>query len=89
MCPTLKFDLSTQMVLKELNKFRRNIAIDLYEQGKIRKKEAFKLSGLTFHKFLQVCKDHKIIEAIPELVLNRQSELLQDFDLSPYLKNFP
>ncbi len=79
-------ELSKRMVLKELSTFRKEIALNLYQEGKIRKKNALDLSGLSYHEFLIECKERNIVEKIPESVLNHQIELLKNFDLSPYLK---
>ena len=45
-------ELAKRMVLKELGKIKVDLAFDLYKDKKIRKKDAFKLSGLSYHQFL-------------------------------------
>ncbi|MHA1522220.1 MAG: hypothetical protein ACTSVZ_00670 [Promethearchaeota archaeon] len=79
-------ELSKRMVLRELSKSRKEIALALYQKGKIRKKKALNLSGLTYHEFLIECKERNIVEKIPDSVVNHQIELLKNFDISPYLK---
>ncbi|MHA1746850.1 MAG: DUF6290 family protein [Promethearchaeota archaeon] len=75
-----------QSVLKEIADERIEIAFNLVKEGKIGRKRAWTLSGLTHLEFLNEWSKRKAEENISEEILNRELDLAMEIDLSNYRK---
>ena len=80
-------ELSKRFVLKELEHLRQDIAFDLMQEGKISKKEAFKLSGLTYYEFMHEGVKRKVTEKLPEELIESEMNALSTLDIAQFLKH--
>jgi predicted transcriptional regulator len=55
-------EFAKNAVLKELHNDRKELAFNLLKEGKIGRKKAFILSGLTYNEFLLEWDNRKIVE---------------------------
>ena len=80
-------ELSKHFVLKELSVFRIEIAFKLLQEGKISKKYAFTLSGLTYHEFLIEGANRKVSEKLPKDIINDELKTIRELDIKKFLKS--
>ena len=80
-------ELSKRFVMKELEQFRVNIAFDLMQEGKMSKKQAFKMSGLTYHEFMHEGVKRKVTEKLPAELIESELDALSKLDIAQFLKN--
>ncbi len=82
-------ELSKRIVMKELGPLRVEIAFDLLKAGKIGKKRAFTLSGLSYREFLGEAGTRGVTERMPEGFAGRELEHLRSLDINQFLKSDP
>ncbi|MHA1775966.1 MAG: hypothetical protein DRO88_00970 [Promethearchaeia archaeon] len=80
-------ELSKRLILKELNELRIKIAFDLMGKGKIGKKIAWKMSGLSYYEFLKKINDLKITEKVSEEVMEKEIAAMNQLDYKELLKS--
>ncbi len=80
-------ELSKRFVMKELEQLRVDIAFDLMQEGKISKKKAFKMSGLTYYEFMHEGVKRKVTEKLPEELIESEMNALSKLDITQFLKN--
>lgn len=80
-------ELSKRFVLKELGSLRVDIAFDLMQEGKISRKKAFKLSGLTYYEFMHEGVKRKVTEKLPVALIESEMNALSELDITKFLKN--
>lgn len=59
-------ELAKRAMLKELSILRVNLAFKLLQEGKISRKQAWTISGLSSIEFLNVCTNRRVEEPISE-----------------------
>ena len=74
-------------ILTKIQEDRVNIALDLLKEGKISKKNAYKMSKLSYHEFMGMLFSKHIIENVPDEVFEKTFENAMNLDLSKYLKS--
>ena len=74
-------------VMNEIRPIRMDIIFDLVKKGKIGRKKAWTLSGLSYREFLLEWADRKAEEIIPEALMDENLEEALQFDPKPFLKN--
>ncbi len=75
------------VVLKEIGSIRLDLAFQLLIEGKITRKRAWLLSGLTYHEFMLEWEKRNAEEIIPEAIRAKELETALTIDLKPFLKN--
>ena len=78
--------MSKRIVIKELEHLRVEIAFSLMDEGKISKKKAFKLSGLSYNEFMQQGAIRKVTEKIPEDLIEKEFATIHELDITRFLK---
>ena len=76
-----------QVVLKEICSIRIDLAFRLLIEGKITRKRAWILSGLTYHEFMLEWEKRNAKEIIPEAIRLKELETALTIDLKSFLKN--
>lgn len=76
-----------QVVLKEVGPVRVDLAFRLLAEGKIARKRAWLLSGLTYHEFMLEWEKRHAEEIIPEAIRAKELENGLIIDLRRFLKN--
>lgn len=79
-------EAAKKALLNEILPIREEIALDLFKNGKIGRKNAWLISGLSYRDFLLECSKRKITENIPDEIWDRQFDLMENFDFRPYMK---
>ncbi|MCF2138566.1 MAG: hypothetical protein K9W44_00755 [Candidatus Lokiarchaeota archaeon] len=79
-------ELVRSVLMKEILADKVNILLNLVAEGKLSRKKAFQLSGLTYHEFLNEWTKRNIEEVIPEEAWNRGLELALNLDSTSFLK---
>ncbi len=79
-------ELSKRIVIKELEHIRVDIAFSLMNEGKISKKKAFKLSGLTYYEFMQQGAIRNVTEKIPAGLSESELVAIHELDITHFLK---
>lgn len=79
-------EFAKQSVLTDIADARIEIAFDLVKQGKIGRKRAWTLSGLTHLEFLNEWSIRKMEEAITDEILENEVSRAMEIDLSKYRK---
>lgn len=72
--------------MKELEKYRIEIALTLLRKGKISKKTAWKMSGLSYYEFLKKMADQKITETVSDETAKKELEDLNRLNYKELLK---
>jgi predicted HTH domain antitoxin len=75
-----------RLVLNDLSQTKVEAAFDLFRKGKIGRKRAFLLSGLTYNEFTLELHDRKIQEHTSEDAFERGIETIDILDLTPLLR---
>ena len=78
--------LVRSVLMKEILADKVNILLNLVAEGKLSRKKAFQLSGLTYREFLNEWTKRNIEEVIPEEAWNRGLELALTLDSTSFLK---
>ena len=73
-------------VMNDINHVRLEVIFDLVAKGKIGRKRAWKLSGLTYYEFLREWTERKALEKLPEELLDEALTEALKFDPTPFLK---
>ena len=76
-----------QVVLKEIGSIRIDLAFRLLIEGKITRKRAWLLSGLTYHEFMMEWEKRNAEEIIPEAIRAKELETGLTIDIKRFLKN--
>ena len=79
-------EIARQAVLKEIQPKRVNLAFSLLAKGKIGRKKAWILSGLTYHEFLIEWTTRKAEEILPDEITDAELEIIQHIDINKHLK---
>jgi len=79
-------ELVKQAVLKEIAPVRANLAFQLLKDGKIGRKRAWVISGLSYHEFMVEWSKREAEEAIPEESTEKELRLVENIDLTKYLR---
>jgi uncharacterized protein (DUF1778 family) len=74
-------------VMKEITTVRVDLAFQLLENGKIGRKRAWILSGLTYHEFMVEWTQRGASETVPDASFEKELATGRELDLSKYLKN--
>ena len=77
-------ELAKQATLKEISRIRVDLAFQLLKEGKIGRKRAWKLSGLSTLEFLNEWTNRGAEEIISEKVRESSLELIKSLDLSKF-----
>ncbi|MHA1521880.1 MAG: hypothetical protein ACTSRK_17015 [Promethearchaeota archaeon] len=72
--------------IKKLEHHRVDLAFSLLDEGKISKKKAFKLSGLTYHDFMEQGEIRKVSEKIPDELIESELAAIHELDITQFLK---
>jgi len=75
-----------RIVLNDLSAIKIDAAFDLLREGKIGRKRAFFLSGLTYNEFTLELNRRGIQEHTSEEAFERGIEIAKDLDLTPFLR---
>ena len=75
-----------QAVMREITDVRVDLAFDLLDQGKISRKRAWVLSGLSGFEFRSEWSKRGAEEKIPDSVIKKQFDTIHDLDISRLLK---
>jgi uncharacterized protein (DUF1778 family) len=76
-----------QVILKEIDPVRIDLTFRLLAEGKITRKRAWLLSGLTYHEFMLEWEKRNAEEIIPEAIRTKELENALIIDLRRFLKN--
>ncbi|MHA1132116.1 MAG: plasmid mobilization protein [Candidatus Helarchaeota archaeon] len=76
-----------QIVLKEINPIRIDLAFRLLAEGKISRKRAWLISGLTYHEFMLEWEKRRANELIPNIIREKELENALTIDLKRFLKD--
>ena len=79
-------EFAKQSILKEIAPVRVDLAFDLLKQGKIGRKKAWFLSGLSFHEFMVEWSKRGAEEVLPDDLVDKELDLMRNIDLSKYLR---
>jgi predicted HTH domain antitoxin len=79
-------EFAKQSVLNDIADERIEIAFDLVKEGKIGRKRAWTLSGLSHLEFLNEWSKRKIEETITDEILQKELNLAMEIDFSNYRK---
>ena len=79
-------ELAKRATLKEIAQMRVEIAFTLLAEGKIARKKAWKLSGLSALEFLNEWTERGAEEKVSDEIMDHQSKLIKEIDISKYLK---
>jgi uncharacterized protein (DUF1778 family) len=82
-------ELVKQTVLKEIEPIRVSLAFQLLQEGKIGRKRALILSGLSYHEFMVEWSKRGAEEVIPDEAIEKEIEDAKKLDLKKYLRNPP
>jgi hypothetical protein len=66
---------------------RIDLAFQLLKEQKIGKKQAWKLSGLTYHEFMLEWTKRGAFEDVPESLDENSLEQIKSLDLNQFLRN--
>ncbi len=77
-------ELAKQATLKEISKIRVEMAFHLLEEGKIGRKRAWKLSGLSTLEFLNEWTERGSEEIISDETRESTLDLIKSLDLSKF-----
>jgi predicted HTH domain antitoxin len=80
-------EVAKQFVEKELKPTRIDLAFKLLKEGKISKKKAWKLSGLTYHEFMLEWTRQGAFEDVPENIDEDSLNQIKTLDLHLFLRN--
>ncbi|UYP47533.1 hypothetical protein NEF87_003818 [Candidatus Lokiarchaeum ossiferum] len=80
-------EIAKRSLLKEIQAKRIELAFQRLKEGEIGFKKAWKLSGLSYEKFLLEWAQRDAIEIIPDNLLAREENFALNFDLSKLLKH--
>ena len=75
-----------QVVLKEIGPIRVELAFQLLTAGKITRKRAWLLSGLTYHEFMLEWENRHAEEIIPEAIREKELKDALTIDFKRFLK---
>jgi len=75
-----------KIVLKEISPIRVDLAFQLLAEGKLSRKRAWLLSGLTYHEFMLEWEKRHAEEIIPEAIRAKELEIALSIDLKNFLK---
>ena len=75
-----------RIVLDDLSDIKVDAAFDLLKQGKIGRKRAYFLSGLTYNEFTLELHNRGIQEHTSEAAFERGIQIAKDLDLTPFLR---
>ncbi len=78
--------LAKQIVLKEIEPKRIDIAFRLLKEGKCGRKRAWKLSGLSYHEFMNEWSLRNAEELIPDEIYEKSLEVALSLDLESFKK---
>ena len=78
-------EFAKRTVLNEISKKRVDIAFKLLKDGKIGRKQTWKLSGLSYLEFLNEWTKRKAEEKIPNEIIDKELDLANEIDLKKYL----
>jgi len=79
-------ELARQAVLNEIKQKRIDLAFKLLIEGKIGRKRAWKLSGLTYHEFLVEWTNRGAVECISEDIIDKELEIINNLDINKQTK---
>ncbi|NMC05828.1 MAG: hypothetical protein GYA24_11480 [Candidatus Lokiarchaeota archaeon] len=79
-------ELAKQTILKDVKSTRIDLAFELLRQGKIGRKKAWIISGLSSHEFLVEWTRRGAEEVMPEDIVDRELEIAKDVDLKRFLR---
>lgn len=79
-------EFAKQSVLNDIAGERVEIAFDLVKKGKIGRKRAWTLSGLSHFEFLNEWSKRMIEEMITDEILKKELDIAMEIDLSNYHK---
>lgn len=79
-------ELAKQSLLKEAEPMRVDLAFKLLAEGKIGRKKAWILSGLSHHKFLGEWTRRGAEEVIPDELVEEEIEIMKSIDLKAFLR---
>ena len=77
-------ELAKRATLKEISEIRVDVAFQLLEEGKIGRKRAWKLSGLSTLEFLNEWTKRGAEEFISDEVRESTSDLIKSLDLTKF-----
>lgn len=80
-------ELAKRATLNEISKIRVDIAFKLLKEGKIGRKRAWTISGLSAHEFLNEWTKRGAEENLSDDVIDKELLLLNSIDLKKYLKS--
>ena len=79
-------EFAKNAILKDILPVRVDLAFSLLKEGKIGKKRAWLLSGLDSFEFMSEWTKRRAEEHIPEILIEKEFELLDRLDLSQFFK---
>ena len=79
-------ELAKRATIKEISQLRIEIAFDLLEKGKIGRKRAWIISGLSAHEFLNEWTERGAEEKVLEKSLEKEFQLINEIDIERYRK---
>ncbi|MCF2141794.1 MAG: hypothetical protein K9W44_17205 [Candidatus Lokiarchaeota archaeon] len=77
-------ELAKQATLKEISRLRVNLAFNLLKAGKIGRKRAWTISGLSTLEFLNEWTKRGVEEVISDETRESSKNLIENFDLSSF-----
>lgn len=82
-------ELARRLVLKEIEPIRVDLAFRLLAEGKIGRKKAWIISGLSHHEFLIEWTKRGAEEQIPDEFLDKELEIARSIDLKKFMRSRP
>ena len=79
-------ELAKRATLKEISNIRVEVAFTLLEEGKIGRKRAWTISGLSPHEFLVEWTNWGAKENISDKIIEKELNLIDIIDLSQFKK---
>ncbi len=79
-------EIAKRATLKEISDMREKIAFDLLKKGKIGRKKAWSLSGLSAMEFLKKWTENECEEKIPDSTVEKEINLIDTLDIKKYRK---
>ena len=79
-------ELARQALLKEIQQCRVDLAFRLLAEGKIGRKAAWTLSGLSHHQFLVEWTTRGAEETLPDEFIEKELDIARQIDLKRFMR---
>lgn len=79
-------EFAKRATINEISQIRIDIAFDLLEQGKIGRKRAWTISGLSSHEFLREWTNRNAEEKLSNNIVEKELKLLNVLDIKKFQK---